>query len=179
MTRDSGRSWKGVALAASGAFATALVFAFGVARATEPTAVFPKYLAAVSAPAAVQAERLQDYSPLYLALTRVLAPQGYRAILAVQCVLLGVTAAVVAWVVALLAGAGWGFGAGLGVAAYRPFLAYCGVHEPEVVVLAALAIAVLGGLLARRSAARTVTLAAAAAAAAALSAATLARPQYL
>ncbi len=167
-----------IALAAAGAFAVALVFAFGVARATDPPGLFPKYLAAVAAPAAEQAERLQDYSPLYLALTRALADHGYQAVLAVQCLLLGVIAAAVAWVVAMLAGAGWGFAAGVGVATYRPFLVYAGVHEPEMLVLTALAVAVVAGLMARRSAGFA-TLVAAAVAAGALSAAALARPQYL
>ncbi|HEV7515641.1 MAG TPA: hypothetical protein VGR07_05010 [Thermoanaerobaculia bacterium] len=164
--------------AALGAFAAALVFAFVVADATHPAAIFPKYLEAAAAPKAEQSERLLDYSPLYLALTRALAPSGYRAVLVFQCLLHGVTAAAVALAVALLAGAGWGFVAGLGVASYRPFLIYCGVHEPEGLMLAALALAVLLGLAARRLEGRTALLAAAGAAAC-LAAAGLSRPQHL
>jgi hypothetical protein len=173
------------ALAALGAFAAALVFAFLVAGATRPPAIFPKYLEAASAPAAERSERLLDYSPLYLGLTRLLAPAGYRAILALQCLLHGVTAGAVAATVALLAGAGWGLGAGLAVAAYRPFLVYCGIHEPESLVLAALALAVLLGLVAQNRLApgeapgTSQRLFAAAGAAACLAAAGLARPQHL
>jgi hypothetical protein len=161
------------------ALAAALVFAFLVAGATRPTAIFPKYLEAAAAPPAEQSERLLDYSPLYLALTRALAPAGYRAILVFQCLLHGVTAAAVALSVALLAGAGWGLAAGLGVACYRPFLVYCGIHEPESLVLAALAVAVLLGLAARARPEGRSALLAAAGAAACLAAAGMARPQHL
>src|SRR5436305_8122073 len=92
------------AWAALGAFAAALVFSLVIAGATRPTAIFPKYLNAAAAPAAEQSERLLDYSPLYLGLTRILAPAGYRSILAFQCLLHGVTAAAVALAVGLLAG---------------------------------------------------------------------------
>jgi len=165
--------------AALGAFAASLVFSFVVADATHPTAIFPKYLLAAAAPPGEQAERLLDYSPLYLGLTRLLAPAGYRAILASQCLLHAGTAAAVALSVALLAGSGWGLAAGLGVAAYRPFLVYCGILEPEGLVLAALALAVLLGLLVRRLENRLAPLLAAAGAAACLAAAGLARPQHL
>ena len=157
----------------------ALVFAFFVADATRPGKIFPKYLEAAAAPAAEQSERLLDYSPLYLALTRALAPAGYRAILAFQGLLHGVTAAAVALAVTLLAGSGWGLAAGLGVACYRPFLVYCGIHEPEGLVLAALAVAVLLGLAVRARPEGRWALLAAAGAAACLAAAGLARPQHL
>jgi hypothetical protein len=169
------------AWAALGAFAAALAFSFVVADATHPAAIFPKYMEAAAAPPAEQSERLLDYSPLYLALTRALAPSGYRAILAFQCLLHGLTAAAVTLAVAALADAawwGWGLAAGLGVASYRPFLVYCGVHEPEGLVLAALAVAVLLGLAARRLDGRSALLAAAGAAAC-LAAAGLSRPQHL
>ncbi len=167
------------ASAAIVAFVAALVFAFVVADATRPGTIFPKYLAAAAAPPAEQSERLLDYSPLYLALTRALAPGGYRAILTFQCLLHGITAAAVALAVALLAGSGWGLAAGLGVACYRPFLVYCGIHEPEGLVLAALAVAVLLGLAVREKPEGRRALLAAAGAAACLAAAGLARPQHL
>jgi hypothetical protein len=166
-------------LASLVAFVAALVFAFVVADATRPGTIFPKYLEAAAAPPAESSERLLDYSPLYLALTRALAPAGYRAILAVQCLLHGVTAAAIALAVALLVGAGWGLAAGLGVACYRPFLVYCGIHEPESLVLAALAVAVLLGLAVRARPEGRFRLLAAAGAAACLAAAGLARPQHL
>src|ERR1700710_2514036 len=137
------------ASAALVSFMAALVFAFIVAGATRPGTIFPKYLEAAAAPAAERSERLLDYSPLYLALTRVLAPAGYRSILVFQCLLHAITAAAVALCVALLAGAGGGLVGGLGVACYRPFLVYCGIHEPESLVLAALAVAVFLGLAVR------------------------------
>ncbi|MEA2693744.1 MAG: hypothetical protein QOJ16_3131 [Acidobacteriota bacterium] len=174
----------GAAWAAVGVFAAALFFAFFVADATHPAAIFPKYLEAAAAPPAEQSERLLDYSPLYLALTRALAPLGYRAILVFQCLLHGVTAAAVALAVALLADAagwGWGLAAGLGVASYRPFLVYCGTHEPEGLVLALLAVAVLLGLAARLEGGPEGRwrFLAAAGAAACLAAAGLGRPQHL
>jgi hypothetical protein len=173
------RAWPAAVLAAIVAFVAALVFAFVVADASRPGTIFPKYLAAAAAPPAEQSERLLDYSPLYLALTRALAPGGYRAILTFQCLLHGVTAAAVALAVALLAGSGWGLAAGLGVACYRPFLVYCGIHEPEGLVLAALAVAVLLGLAVREKPEGRFSLLAAAGAAAGLAAAGLARPQHL
>jgi hypothetical protein len=136
-------------LAALGAFAAALVCALALAGVTHPDAVFPKYLAAAAASPAEQAERVLDYSPLYLALVKALLPFGHAAILAVQAVLHAATAAAVAMAVALLAGRRWAWLGGLGVAAYRPFLVYCGMLEPETVILACLAFAVLLGLLAR------------------------------
>src|SRR5579885_1075681 len=172
---------KRAAAAALAAFAAALVFSFVVAGATRPGSIFPKYLEAAAAPPAEQSERLLDYSPLYLALTRALAPWGYRAILAARCLLHGVAAAAVAASVALLAGSGrggWGLAAGLGVAAYRPFPVYCGTHEPETLVVTALALAVLLGLAARRTEGGRALLAASGAAAC-LAAAGLSRPQHL
>jgi hypothetical protein len=173
------RAWPTAVLAAIVAFVAALVFAFVVADATRPGTIFPKYLAAAAAPPAEQSERLLDYSPLYLALTRALAPGGYRAILTFQCLLHGVTAAAVALAVALLVGSGWGLAAGLGIACYRPFLVYCGIHEPEGLVLAALAVAVLLGLAVREKREGRWALLTAAGAAACLAAAGLARPQHL
>jgi hypothetical protein len=137
-------------LPALGAFAAALACALALAGVTHPDVVFLKYLAAAAAPPAERAERLLDYSPLYLALTRALLPFGAAAILGVQAVLHALTAAAVALAAALLAGRRWAWLGGLGVAAYRPFLVYCGMLEPETVILACLAFAVLLGLLARR-----------------------------
>jgi len=137
-------------LPALGAFAAALACALALAGVTHPDVVFLKYLAAVAAPPAERAERLLDYSPLYLALVKALLPFGHGAIPAVQAVLHALTAAAVALAVALLAGRRWAWLGGLGVAAYRPFLVYCGMLEPETVILACLALAVLLGLLARR-----------------------------
>jgi|GEM_PF-1865119 len=137
-------------LPALGGFAAALACALALAGVTHPDMVFLKYLAAAAAPPAERAERLLDYSPLYLALVRALLPFGTAAILGVQAVLHALTAAAVALAVALLAGRRWAWLGGLGVAAYRPFLVYCGMLEPETVILACLAFAVLFGLLARR-----------------------------
>jgi hypothetical protein len=133
-----------------GAFAAGLGCALVLAGVTHPDAIFPKYLAAAAASPAEQAERLLDYSPLYLALVKALLPGGHAAILAVQAVLHALTAAAVAVTVVLLAGRRWAWLGGLGVAAYRPFLVYCGMLEPETVILACLACAMLLGALARR-----------------------------
>jgi hypothetical protein len=132
------------------AFAAGLGCALALAGVTHPDAIFPKYLAAAAASPAEQAERLLDYSPLYLALVKALLPGGHAAILAIQAVLHALTAAAAAMTVALLAGRRWAWLGGLGVAAYRPFLVYCGMLEPETVILACLACAMLLGALARR-----------------------------
>ncbi|HEY6320230.1 MAG TPA: hypothetical protein VJA16_01595 [Thermoanaerobaculia bacterium] len=183
----------GAWLPALGAFVAALGCALALAGVTHPDAIFPKYLAAAAASPAEQAERLLDYSPLYLALVKALQPGGHAAILAIQAALHALTAAAVAMAVALLAGRRWAWLGGLGVAAYRPFLVYCGMLEPETVILACLACAMLLGALARRrlgvSAApatapprASIPLATAALvvlAFAALAAAALGRPQHL
>jgi hypothetical protein len=65
-------------------------------------------------------------------------------------VLHAATAALVALAVAALAGPGWAAVAGLATAAYRPFLVYAGVHEPETAILFCLAVAVACGAWARR-----------------------------
>lgn len=140
----------GACLPALGAFAAALGCALALAGVTHPDAIFPKYLAAAAASPAEQGERLLDYSPLYLALVKALQPGGHAAILAIQAALHALTAAAVAMAVALLAGRRWAWLGGLGVAAYRPFLVYCGMLEPETVILACLACAMLLGALARR-----------------------------
>ncbi|HEY8022673.1 MAG TPA: hypothetical protein VIH93_16315, partial [Thermoanaerobaculia bacterium] len=172
--------------AAGAAFAVALAAAFFVADVTHPPAIFPKYLAAAAAPPAVAAERLLDYSPLYLALARAahrLAADPDRALLALNGLLHGATAAATALSVALLAGSGWGLAAGLAAALYRPFLVYCGVEEPEILIVGLLALGVLLGLLARarlRAPARgSNPLRFAVSAFAAVSLAGLARPQHL
>jgi hypothetical protein len=140
-------------LAAAVSFGAALGLALGLAGVAHPEIIFPKYLAAAVAAPGEQAERLLDYSPLYLGLVRVLLPWGAAGILVAQAVLHAVTAAAVAVAVALAARRGrWEWPAwlgGLGVAAYRPFLVYSGVHEPETVILACLAAAIVAGLLAR------------------------------
>jgi hypothetical protein len=186
----------GAWLPALGAFAAGLGCALALAGVTRPDAIFPKYLAAAAASPAEQAERLLDYSPLYLALVKALLPGGHAAILAIQAVLHALTAAAVALAVALLAGRRWAWLGGLGVAAYRPFLVYCGMLEPETVILACLACAMLLGALARRRLAApaapaapvaapprpSISLATAALvvlAFAALAAAALGRPQHL
>jgi hypothetical protein len=131
-------------------FAAALACALALAGVTHPRVVFPKYLAAAVAPPAERAERLLDYSPLYLGLVKALLPFGYPTILAIQAGLHAATAAAVAWAVALLAGRRWAWLGGLGVAGYRPFLVYCGMLEPETLILACLAFAMVLGLLARK-----------------------------
>lgn len=167
------------AFAALAAAIVALFLAFGVARVHQPPSVFPKYLAAATAPAAEQAERRLDYSPLYLEFVRPFAAQGGQTVLALQALLLAGLAAAAALAAARLAPESrWvPWVAGLGAASYRPFLVYCGVHEPEIPILFCLAVAVLAGLLARRRSSLpwfwTV------AAFAALAAAGLGRPQHL
>jgi hypothetical protein len=137
-------------LAAAVSFAAALGLALGLVGVVRPEVIFPKYLAAAVAAPGEQAERLLDYSPLYLGLVRALLPWGAAAILVVQAVLHAVTAAAVAVAAGLAAGRRWpAWVGGLGVAAYRPFLVYCGIHEPETVILACLAAAIVCGLLAR------------------------------
>jgi hypothetical protein len=137
-------------LPALGSFAAALACALALAGVTHPQVVFPKYLAAAAAPPAERAERLLDYSPLYLGLVKGLLPFGYPTILAIQAGLHAATAAAAAWAAALLAGRRWAWLGGLGVAGYRPFLVYCGMLEPETLILACLAFAILLGLLARK-----------------------------
>ena len=136
-------------LPAAAAFAAALACALMLAGVTHPDVIFPKYLVAAAAPPALRAERLLDYSPLYLALVGALLPFGHAFILGLQALLHAATAAAVALSAALLAGRRWAWVGGLGVAAYRPFLVYCGMLEPETVILACLGFAVLLGLLAR------------------------------
>jgi hypothetical protein len=138
--------------AAGGAFAAGVAAAFLVADIVHSPARFPKYLAAAAAPPKVAAERLLDYSPLYLALAKAAlrsASDPDRFLLVLQGLLHGLTAAAVALSVSLLAGSGWGLAAGLGAALYRPLLVYAGVQEPEAVIAALLALAVLFALLAR------------------------------
>jgi hypothetical protein len=136
-------------LPAVAAFAAALACALMLAGVTHPDVIFPKYLLAAAAPPALRAERLFDYSPLYLAFVAALLPFGHAFILGIQALLHAATAAAVALSAALLAGRRWAWIGGMGVAAYRPFLVYCGMLEPETVILACLAFAVLLGLLAR------------------------------
>ncbi len=173
--------------AAALAFAVALLAAWVVADVTHPPALFPKYLEAAAAPPAAAAERLLDYSPLYLAAARLaghLAADSDRLLLGGQAVLHAATAAAVTLSVALLAGSGWGLAAGLGAALYRPFLVDCGIEEPEILIAFLLAAAILAGLAARarltaaRPRDRAATLLAAAAFAAVVLAG-LARPQHL
>jgi hypothetical protein len=138
------------ALPAIAAVGAALGLAFLVADIAHPAVIFPKYLAAAAAPAAEQAERLLDYSPLYLAFVGLLLPLGPAAILAVQAVLHAATAAMAAVTAGRLGGRGAAWIAGLGVASYRPFLTYSGIHEPETLILACLAAAILLGVVARQ-----------------------------
>ncbi len=125
-----------------------------LAGATRPPGFFPKYLEALRAPETIQADRLLDYSPLYLMMTRVLAPVGTAGILWTQCLLHALTAVAVALAVARLAPTGWALAAGLLTASYRPFLVYCGVGEPEIAIVASLSLAVLWGISARLRLAR-------------------------
>jgi hypothetical protein len=136
-------------LPAIAAFGAALGLAFLVADIAHPAVIFPKYLAAAAALAAEQSERLLDYSPLYLAFVGLLLPLGPAAILAVQAVLHAATAAMAAVTAGRLGGRGSAWIAGLGVASYRPFLTYSGIHEPETLILACLAAAILLGVVAR------------------------------
>src|SRR6476619_3535655 len=76
-----------IAAAAGVAFAVGIAVAFLAADVAHPAAIFPKYLAAAAAPPAVAAERLLDYSPLYLTLARAalrLATDPDRFLLVLQ-----------------------------------------------------------------------------------------------
>ncbi len=184
-----------IAAAAAAALAAGWAAAFLVAGAAHPPALFQKYVAAAAAPPAVAAERLLDYSPLYLSLVgalaraaRHLASDPDRFLFILQGLLHGLTSAAVALSVALVIGergGGWGLAAGLGAALYRPLLAYTGVEEPETVIAFLLAAAIFLALLARarlragsgRSSAGPLLLSVLAFAAVTL--AGLARPQHL
>jgi hypothetical protein len=141
-----GSSWPAVVASLGVGMALALV----VARVSQPEMIFPKYLMAAVAPPAERAERLLDYSPLYLGLVRFLLPLGPFGILAFQGLLHGLIAALAAVACGRLAGRWAAWLGGLGTASYRPFLVYCGIHEPETMILACLAAAVVCGLLARQ-----------------------------
>ena len=163
--------------------AAGLICAFWVADVGHPPAIFPKYLEAALLSPAQLGDRLGDYSPLYLVLTRVLAPGGWQDVLRFQAVLHAGTAAAVALAVAALAGPAWAAAAGLAAAAYRPFLVYAGIHEPENAIVFCLAVAIACGAWARRLLRQEVAALAgpalAAGAGLALAAAGLLRPQHL
>lgn len=175
-----GTSRRAIAVAAL-AGAAAVVLAVGGARALQPPGYFTKYTEAARSSLEEQRERASDYSPLYLAMARGVVPRwGATGLLAINVVSHAATAAAVAAMVALAAGWGWGLGAGLVAAAYRPFLVYTAVLEPEMVLVALLACAVLAGALARRGLGPTwLRLAIEGLGGAALALAALARPAYL
>jgi hypothetical protein len=175
---------KTVALAA-GAALLGLAMSVGFARATRPPGYFSKYLAAATASPAQSAARALDYSPLYLALARTVVPRGgATAMLWINCLLYALTCAAVAVTAILLCGSRWGATAGVAAACYRPLLVYCAVLEPEIAIVACLALASLAGAAARQSAhreaiRRRTVVVLAGAAGACLGLATLLRPQYL
>ncbi len=128
----------------------AALLALGGAKALTPPGYFTKYTEAAEAPEEVRRARASDYSPLYLELARGVVPRwNATGLLVVNVAAHSFTCAAVAAVVALAAGWGWGLGAGLVAAAYRPFLVYTAVLEPEMVLVALLAAALLAGVLAR------------------------------
>ena len=168
------------ALALAGVAALALWAALGVARVTRPAGYFTKYTTAAARSDAELGTRALDLSPLYLAFTRAVVPHGgATAVLRVQAVLHALTAVLVAATVAAAAGVGWGAAAGAAVAAYRPFLVYAGVLEPECLLLLVLAAALLLGELARRAQNERRGRLLALAAGVALGCAALGRPQWL
>ncbi len=131
------------------AFVMALLSSVLIGGALHPPGHFPKYLQAATAAPEEAAARALDMSPLYLLMTRALAPRGPLALYGLNVLLLGVAAAGAAASVSRLAGPLWGLVAGLLVATYRPFLVYCGILEPEMAILAALSLAILCAVLAR------------------------------
>lgn len=141
--------WRVVAVAGVAAVA-ALGMTLVAARALQPPGYFTKYTAAATLPADQLGERAGDYSPLYLGLARRVVPRwGKTGLLAINVAAHAGTAAALAAVVSLTAGWGWGVAAGLAAATYRPFLVYTAVLEPEAVLLALLAGALLVGTVAR------------------------------
>lgn len=120
------------------------------ARALRPPGFFTKYLRATEISPAEAAEREADYSPLYLAVARWVVPRwGARGLLVLNVLAHAATAAGVATTVTLTVGGGWGLAAGVAAAVYRPFLVYTAILEPELILLALLAGALLAGTLAR------------------------------
>lgn len=125
------------------------------AKALRPPGYFTKYTQAATLPASEIQARATDYSPFYLAVARTVVPRwGATGLLAINVVAHAFTGAAVTATVALTAGLGWGVAAGLAVAVYRPFLVYTAVLEPEALLLALLAGALLAGTLARAPAGR-------------------------
>ena len=171
-----------IAVAALLSAGVAAALALGVARALAPPGYFTKYTEAAQASEEVRRARASDYSPLYLAMARGVVPRwGATGLLVVNVAAHALTCAAVAAVVALAAGWWWGLGAGVVAASYRPFLVYTAVLEPEMVLVALLACALLSAALARedRGAARRWPLPLAGAAGIALGLGALARPAYL
>jgi len=131
--------------------AAATLLAVVGAKALAPPGYFTKYLEAARASEEVRRARAADYSPLYLELARAVVPHwGARGLLVGNVAAHAATCAAIAAVVALAVGWGWGLVTGLVAAAYRPFLVYTAVLEPEAVLLALLSWALLAGVLARR-----------------------------
>lgn len=129
---------------------SAALLALGGAKVLTPPGYFTKYTEAAQASEELRRVRASDYSPLYLAMARGVVPRwNATGLLVVNVAAHSFTCAAVAAVVALAAGWGWGLGAGLVAAAYRPFLIYTAVLEPEMVLVALLAAALLAGVLAR------------------------------
>lgn len=168
-----------MALVAGAAAALALAAALGVGRVHDPPEMFRKYL---DVPERMSVERVADFSPLYLGLTRALEGLGATGLLVLQCLAHAATAALVALAVARLAGWRWALAAGAFFATYRPALVHAGVHEPETLLLLVLAGAVVLGLAARDALSRDADLRAAlpcAGAALLLALATTLRPTWL
>jgi len=141
--------WRVVAVAGVAAMA-ALGMSLIPARALRPPGYFTKYTSAATLPADQLGERAADYSPLYLGLARRVVPRwGKTGLLVINVAAHASTAAATAAVVTLTAGWGWGVATGLAAATYRPFLVYTAVLEPEAVLLALLAGALLAGTMAR------------------------------
>ncbi|MEM7243996.1 MAG: hypothetical protein AAF533_01560 [Acidobacteriota bacterium] len=131
----------GVALVA----VVALVFSLLVVQAAWPPGFFVKYQQAAADPE-LAAQRLGDYSPLYLGLVQAVGGVlGHRGLLLLNCVLHAVVAVAVTALVGRLAGGAWGLLGGLLVATYRPLVVHAGIHEPELLLAACLALALAAG----------------------------------
>jgi 4-amino-4-deoxy-L-arabinose transferase-like glycosyltransferase len=124
----------------------ALAASFGIARVHDPPGIFDKYALVA---AAGDSARVDDVSPLYLALTRLLLPAGMGGVLLAQAAAHAATAALVALSVQRLAGPRAALLAGILAALHAPLLVAAGTHEPEAFLQLALAAAIAAGVAAR------------------------------
>ena len=158
-------------------FVFAVGLALGLAGTTRPPGTFMKY---PDATVHRDPSRIQDYSPLYLSLTRVLYPVGgIRLMRVTQTLLFAAAASAVAVAVELEAGFAAGLAAGAFMASYRPFLVYAAVLEPETLILFLLAVALLAAIRVRTEDRLEKGTLSASVAAGSLALAALARPQFI